>query len=144
MLHRQKCQAQCQGLAFIEAAPAGGGEEAKPTKKTVKKELSAFLMYFSLDDPLLTTWWPGKPGQMSSMQLATPFNYQPQAKQQLGGTISDNQLHPESSSRQSGDAHISKKAAEKWIRDRSAKQAELSKTQEPVTIWIEILQRCGT
>ncbi|KAI7941691.1 hypothetical protein MJO29_013765 [Puccinia striiformis f. sp. tritici] len=44
----------------IEAAPAGGGEEAKPTKKTVKKELSAFLMYFSLDDPLLTTWWPGK------------------------------------------------------------------------------------
>ncbi|KAI7941690.1 hypothetical protein MJO29_013764, partial [Puccinia striiformis f. sp. tritici] len=52
-----------------------------------------------------------------SMQLATPFNYQPQAKQQLGGTISDNQLHPESSSRQSGDAHISKKAAEKWIRD---------------------------
>ncbi|KAI9627304.1 hypothetical protein KEM48_009783 [Puccinia striiformis f. sp. tritici PST-130] len=118
----------------IEAAPAGGGEEAKPTKKTVKKELSAFLMYFSLDDPLLTTWWPGK----------CEGEDQPQAKQQLGGTISDNQLHPESSSRQSGEAHISKKAAEKWIRDRSAKQAELSKTQEPVMIWIEILQRCGT
>ncbi|KAI7961809.1 hypothetical protein MJO28_002298 [Puccinia striiformis f. sp. tritici] len=37
----------------IEAAPADSGKEAKPTKKTVKKELSAFLMYSSLDRPAL-------------------------------------------------------------------------------------------
>ncbi|POV94575.1 hypothetical protein PSTT_16776 [Puccinia striiformis] len=37
----------------VEAAPAEGGEEAKPTKKTVKKELSASFMASSLDRPAL-------------------------------------------------------------------------------------------
>ncbi|KAI9617992.1 hypothetical protein KEM48_006931 [Puccinia striiformis f. sp. tritici PST-130] len=62
-------------------------------------------------------------------------------KQKSNTTISD---HDDIQKAHGGNpvyAHISKKVAEKWIGDCSAKQAELSKTQEPAMIWIEILQR---
>ncbi|KAI9622552.1 hypothetical protein KEM48_007169 [Puccinia striiformis f. sp. tritici PST-130] len=190
----------------VEAAPAEGGEEAKPTKKTVKKELSASFMASSLDRPALDDllakegdmhagdklvsetedrknaleeyvyklegayapfvtrevkqqlldalskaeeWLYSEEGEDASKSqyvarldelnaIGNPIKFRqreaedrPRAERQLRETISDYmQKHMEAI-----------QSAEKWIGDCSAKQAELSKTQEPAMSSTEILKR---
>ncbi|PLW38260.1 hypothetical protein PCANC_14892 [Puccinia coronata f. sp. avenae] len=211
-----------------EAPPAEGGEEAKPTKKAIKKELSASFLTSSLDRPALDDLL-AKEGEMhasdklvsetedrknaleeyvydtreklegayvpfvtaevkqqllSALQQAEDWLYseegedasksqyvarlaeltaignpikfrqreaedRPRAERQLRETISEFMQKA-----QCGDpmyAHISEKdiqtaiekcaAAEKWIGDCSAKQAELSKSQDPAMTSSEILKR---
>jgi len=211
-----------------EASPAEGGEEAKPPKKTIKKELPASFMTSSLDRTVLDDLL-AKEGEMhagdklvsetedrknaleeyvydtreklegayapfvtaevkqqllSALQQAEDWLYseegedasksqyvarldeltaighpikfrqreaeeRPRAERQLRETISEFMQKA-----QCGDpmyAHISEKdiqtaiekcaAAEKWIGDLSAKQAELSKSQDPAMSSAEILKR---
>ncbi|WAQ84911.1 hypothetical protein PtA15_5A484 [Puccinia triticina] len=211
-----------------EAPPAEGGEEAKPVKKTIKKELSASFLTSSLDRPVLDDllakegdmhsgdklvsetedrknaleeyvydtreklegayapfvtpevkqqllnalqqaedWLYSEEGEDASksqyvarldelLAIGNPIKFRqreaedrPRAERQLRETISEYMQKA-----QCGDpmyAHIDEKdiqtaiekcaAADKWIGDVSAKQAELSKTQEPAMSSSEILKR---
>ncbi|EFP79754.1 adenyl-nucleotide exchange factor sse1 [Puccinia graminis f. sp. tritici] len=211
-----------------EAPPAEGGEEAKPAKKTIKKELSASFMTSSLERPALDDllakegdmhagdklvsetedrknaleeyvydtreklegayapfvtaevkeqllnalqqaedWLYSEEGEDASKSqyvarldeltaIGNPIKFRqreaeerPRAERQLREMISEYMQKA-----QCGDpmyAHISEKdiqtaiekcaAADKWIGDVSAKQAELSKTQEPAMSSSEILKR---
>ncbi|POW11773.1 hypothetical protein PSTT_05020 [Puccinia striiformis] len=222
-----KAKLNISGLVSLEGAVAY--EEVQPTKKTVKKELSASFMASSLDRPALDDllakegdmhagdklvsetedrrthwrnmsvndtrdklegayapfvtrevkqqlldalskaeeWLYSEEGEDASKSqyvarldelnaIGNPIKFRqreaedrPRAERQLRETISDYMQKAHG-----GDpmyAHISEKdiqtaiekcaAAEKWIGDCSAKQAELSKTQEPAMSSTEILKR---
>ncbi|KAI9609920.1 hypothetical protein H4Q26_006910 [Puccinia striiformis f. sp. tritici PST-130] len=111
----------------IEAAPADSGKEAKPTKKTGKQMWSRNILREHALSQAEKWLYPEVRGDAIKLQYIARSD----ELNAISNPIKFQQLY----------AHISKKVAEKWIGDCSAKQAELSKTQEPAMIWIEILQR---